>query len=223
MIGSHPEFTRPRWTRSPWVRGLTMGLACGLPLLLAASGCGTPERRRALLSHFLDGVPNSRTNHAAVLAGTPHPPTNALSNRFLRTSSGEPPTSLVVSIHAPYGDRQCQECHSARFSHALRAPRDQLCQGCHAKTVAEGAFVHSPVRNGECLACHHPHTTESPHLLVKKAAELCLQCHDADLLSRVDGHQDAARSDCITCHDPHRGSREYLLRNLAGLTPAPKS
>lgn len=223
MTRGHPEARLRSKTRWSCHRSYAAAFGFALFLLVTAGGCGTPDHRRALLSRFFDGVPGSRTTRTLVVAETSKPPTNVLSNRFPRAASGGPPAELVVSIHAPYGNRQCQECHSARFSHALRAPRDQLCQGCHPKTVAEAPYVHSPVRNGECLVCHHPHTTESPHLLVKKAAEMCLQCHDADLLSTVEGHQNAARAECTTCHDPHRGSREYLLRNLAGIPQSPRS
>ncbi|MCC7377476.1 MAG: hypothetical protein IT581_22640 [Verrucomicrobiales bacterium] len=191
-------------------------------LVIGMAGCGTPENRRSTLSRFFDGVPIPHPTNAVAEASSPSPTNSVLSGAFSRPTSSGPPTTLVVSIHAPYANRQCQECHSERFSHALKAPRDQICMGCHTKTLANVSVLHTPVRNGECLACHHPHTTESPHLLVKKNADLCLQCHDADLLSQVEGHQNPTRSNCMTCHDPHGGAREYLLRGVAAIAQAPK-
>jgi predicted CXXCH cytochrome family protein len=224
MIRGFPQLTAARRVTTRGLGGTVLGLAVlSCLFLLGMAGCGTPENRRATLSRFFDGVPVPHKTNAVTVASASGTATNALSGNFSRPTSSGPPTTLVVSIHAPYANRQCQECHSERFSHALRAPRDQICLGCHTKTLADATVVHTPVRNGECLACHHPHTTESPHLLVKKNADLCLQCHDADLLSQVEGHQNAKRSDCVSCHDPHGGTREYLLRGVANIAQAPKS
>lgn len=202
-----------------WAWGLGVVFALGL-----IAGCGTPENRQRMLSRFFDGVTvPGKTNAITATAASPVAPTNAAPNRFIRPVSTASPGTLVVSIHEPYAKRECQECHSARFSNALRAPREQLCLGCHAAVVADAPIVHTPVRNGECLACHNPHTTETPHLLVKRGPDLCLQCHDASLLSEVEGHRLGPAADCAKCHDPHRGTRNNLLRNVAALTPPPKS
>ena len=143
--------------------------------------------------------------------------------------------------HSPYEDDACDECHavsasasfrpefraqppSESYSDAsparLRFPREKLCYECHDDMTPEelapdDETIHSPVEDGECLACHDPHQSRYPKMLRlgDPFEKLCFQCHDPE---DVEGEpHDALEGDdrvCIRCHDPHVSEREYLIK-----------
>ncbi len=75
----------------------------------------------------------------------------------------------------------------------------------------EQPFVHGPVRDGRCSACHNP--PGSATAMVKPGNALCLSCHPerkADL-EKPYVHPPFKDGDCTTCHDPHASPTRYRL------------
>ncbi len=76
--------------------------------------------------------------------------------------------------------------------------------------------LHQPVKDGDCLACHHQTVKEHPikggksFALAAKGAELCNQCHDAMGKKKV-AHAPVKEGDCLACHNPHGSANRYLL------------
>lgn len=88
--------------------------------------------------------------------------------------------------------------------------------GCHKNKVRE-AFVHTPVKAGECYNCHQP--TAEKHPRVKKAAfkllgekeKLCYSCHE-NKDDKKFVHGPVASGDCTACHDVHQSPYKAQLR-----------
>lgn len=124
--------------------------------------------------------------------------------------------------HEPFAKGQCLDCHSAHSAatpHLLRKSEQELCTGCHEKTVtalASLAHVHEPVL-GECRSCHHAHGADAPGALRGKTHELCLGCHEPvrAAMSAPGTHVHGAMTEgdsCISCHMGHGGGTKALLR-----------
>jgi len=171
------------------------GVAGGAMLLLAAwASCTVTRENYKTLSFFFDGVPNPDAPAAAV-----DPRTGAVHQY------------VVVSLHAPYAEEKCDECHASRLRLSNRD--SAACLKCHAQTRQGFERMHGPVAAGACLWCHNPHESAYPHLLRDSDRRLCGQCHTPELLdtSRVPEHADEARA-CLECHVGHGGAHPFLMR-----------
>jgi len=93
--------------------------------------------------------------------------------------------------------------------------RGKLCVDCHDgfEEVLAQPFVHTPITEGECSACHSPHTSNHEMLLSAQTGEMCLECHD-DLVPEEtqSAHEVFVDGKCILCHDPHSSENENILR-----------
>jgi predicted CXXCH cytochrome family protein len=73
--------------------------------------------------------------------------------------------------------------------------------------------IHTPVEEGECLACHLPHFSDVGELLKDKAPALCGDCHDIgdkDLVAKHGGiGMDGVN--CTGCHTPHLAKAKGLI------------
>ncbi len=89
--------------------------------------------------------------------------------------------------------------------------------GCHPHK-ADKAFVHLPVKDGDCASCHkpsgqkHPKFKKEAFLLTDNGkAGLCSECHERkDTRKHV--HPPVAAGDCLACHDPHQSGNRYQLK-----------
>lgn len=89
--------------------------------------------------------------------------------------------------------------------------------GCHPHK-AEKAFVHKPVKEGECPSCHkatdkkHPKFKKEAFTLSdKRKSGLCNECHDRkNTMKHV--HPPVASGDCLDCHDVHQSDHKYQLK-----------
>lgn len=89
--------------------------------------------------------------------------------------------------------------------------------GCHTRQI-DKAFVHFPVKEGECSLCHKPSGQQHPKFkkeafvpLNKNKAELCSECHERkDTKKHV--HPPVAAGDCLDCHDPHQSDNKFQLK-----------
>ncbi len=86
---------------------------------------------------------------------------------------------------------------------------------CH-QAVAKINYQHSPVKDGDCLACHkqitsqHPNKAKKGFELTAKGAALCNQCHETLGKKKV-VHEPVKEGDCLACHKPHGASGRFLL------------
>jgi predicted CXXCH cytochrome family protein len=130
--------------------------------------------------------------------------------------------SPTYSVHRPFLEERCGDCHTSRFR--LEAVGADVCLKCHASATGQYPHVHGPVAAGACLWCHVPHESAYAHLFKGEARGVCTQCHDPSLMKadRVPAHADEHR-DCLECHAGHGGLDRYFLTDggSAG-PPAPR-
>lgn len=122
--------------------------------------------------------------------------------------------------HSPAKDGDCLSCHKQtspqhpvqdQKNFTLTATGEKLCATCH-ESPGKGPVVHPPVRDGDCLDCHHPHGSDSRFLLRSSdLSVLCFNCHDKTSFSKAQKHGPAAAGECTACHDPHRSAGKKLL------------
>jgi predicted CXXCH cytochrome family protein len=90
-----------------------------------------------------------------------------------------------------------------------------ISASCH-QAIGGLKYLHQPVKDGDCSACHQQKAKEHPikrgksFELTAKGAALCSQCHDAKGKKKV-VHPPVKDGDCLACHKPHGGSGRYLL------------
>jgi len=83
--------------------------------------------------------------------------------------------------------------------------------GCHTDIVNRN-FMHTPVVDSKCLACHEYAIAENHLFLLKKPGnELCIDCHTERPKGLV-VHKPVVDGDCLSCHDPHGSQHKAVLR-----------
>ncbi|MCF6307582.1 MAG: hypothetical protein L3J09_06480 [Flavobacteriaceae bacterium] len=121
---------------------------------------------------------------------------------------------ISVSIHEPYRERKCSECHNMQNTKNPLKSSDKLCYKCHDNFNTSYLILHGPVASGDCLVCHSPHRAKYKNLLVRSVQNLCLNCHDLDVLGDNNEHKDISKTTCLKCHNPHGGdSNMFLIKN----------
>jgi predicted CXXCH cytochrome family protein len=90
-----------------------------------------------------------------------------------------------------------------------------LCYDCHGGDQARftSSKAHSPVKNGDCLACHEQHSSPNKGLLKIKRNQLCYNCHTAEKakFTSETAHKPVADGDCFKCHDAHGTDNNFML------------
>ena len=162
-----------------------------------------------MLTFFFDGVPEPGASVALAdvkqrVHTVKEAETAEESERAARTS-----TSPYVSVHPPYQERACEDCHDRTSVTFLVMDAKQLCFLCHDSSEFEGPYVHGPVAVGDCVVCHHPHQSRQEHLLLGPVRDLCLSCHRAEDVYANENHVDV--ENCLDCHNPHAGEDEMLM------------
>ncbi len=131
---------------------------------------------------------------------------------------------LVPNRHRPLAFGRCDPCH--RYDGRLHKPVRELCLGCHGGEEFGRRIAHTPVRRGECLACHDPHASREPFLLkgryapgrtIDRAGDvaLCLGCHDRQAFFSESSETSLFRSQGRNLHalhlaKPGAGARQPL-------------
>lgn len=137
----------------------------------------------------------------------------------------------------------CHVPHASEVASLLKAPLKELCSSCHKEKAAEfkSPFMHGPVIQGQCQACHDPHGADNLNILKTVfPAEfynpykdglyaLCFNCHEKDIareaktrsltnfrngeqnLHYVHVHSEKGRS-CKACHDVHASNQQKHVR-----------
>ncbi len=162
------------------------------------------------------------------------------------------------SIHGPFQKGgKCYLCHNAHVSdyeHLLQNKEEKLCFKCHDKKIkmnglvikniagrVNGAkYIHTPIKEDGCSACHEAHSPDNYFLLSAafpkgaysegktESFAHCFDCHDEALMKEAqtteatafrDGtrnlhyvhvNRKKARS-CTVCHDVHGAKYAHLI------------
>ena len=116
------------------------------------------------------------------------------------------------SIHPPYKEKKCNNCHDKSKDSGLKRPKDQICFMCHPNIVNK-PMQHGPAAVGACLECHDPHSTSNPSLLKVEKAKVCAVCHK-EKRQAAEMHDKVIKAGmmCTDCHNPHAGDVKYFLR-----------
>jgi len=180
-------------------------------LLLCLAAACSAETRYRVLSFLFDGVP-APPGMEAPPEGRAQERRPAFYTSFDARSAAVPrpvqPVSVpeaIVSVHKPFAENKCKECHDPRMGFDTLPLTDaRLCDKCHLEQRQKNGWDHGPINLGTCVPCHVPHRSTNPHLLSQPVPDLCLECHSEDLQRREDYHDVPDVYDCLSCHDPHR-------------------
>lgn len=90
---------------------------------------------------------------------------------------------------------------------------------CHKK-IREGKWIHSPVSENLCDACHEVKepieniTKDHKSTLTGKVNELCLSCHSdfASELEKMPTIHKIVSQNCTKCHNPHGSDFKFNLK-----------
>lgn len=189
-------------------RSLALLLLALLSSGVALSGCD-PVTRYKVAATVFDGVPSL-------------PPQEEYCREYYdmrvaetaRKAAGATAAAGVVkqSVHPPYEEKKCDDCHDKNKTDGLVRPQRELCYVCH-KDFIKGDFVHGPVAVADCLFCHVPHDAAYQSLLKADPNMTCNRCH---LEKRIAGEMHnkvmAQKMNCIDCHNPHYGTVKYFLK-----------
>jgi predicted CXXCH cytochrome family protein len=90
-----------------------------------------------------------------------------------------------------------------------------LCFDCHGEDQAlySSEHAHSPVKDGNCLACHEKHSGSNASLLKVKKNQLCYSCHSQEKsrFTAEAAHKPVADGECFRCHDSHATENNAML------------
>ncbi len=159
------------------------------------------------------------------------------------------------------GCKNCHNTHASRFPKLLDKPVIELCAACHSqpqkrpdgtlvaaicKHVADSKFVHGPIREGDCSACHNPHGSKNFRMLREpypqefyapfdlQTYNLCFSCHDGRVFTTpatatltnfrngdrnlhfVHVNKETKGRTCRACHDTHASN---LPRHMTDKVP----
>ncbi|MFZ4855050.1 MAG: cytochrome c3 family protein [Desulfuromonadaceae bacterium] len=123
--------------------------------------------------------------------------------------------------HSPVQAQECLSCHHQKNqnhpilggkSWELVAKVPALCEQCHTP-FGKKKMMHSPVKDGDCIACHKPHGGSGQFLLDVRddRTELCITCHDPKAFKQPFMHGPVAVGACNKCHQPHESNEKALL------------
>ena len=161
--------------------------------------------------------------------------------------------------HMPMTEgKGCTSCHTAHTSSQealLKEGNMQLCLSCHnqpiqtatrtlsniAQQVEQAEFLHGPLRQDNCIACHQAHGSDHPNILQKafpadfyapfkeEAYDMCFECHDRMIVENESSeitdfrngdqnlhylhvNREKGRS-CRACHHEHASNQPKHVRS----------
>ena len=175
-------------------------MAVGLATVAGMAGCSQATRDR-LKAFFFEIPPETQaeTDAPARNAGAydADPPVLVI------------PTSAYASLHPPFVERSCNNCHDATARMAVRADLLYVCGQCHPRYFTD-QVGHGPVAQGQCIVCHDVHRSVHPALLKLSILYTCIECHDEPEDLSEEAHGVTGVENCTQCHDAHFGSGMLL-------------
>jgi len=184
---------------------ILFAVVCALLLFV---GCST-ESKHKWLSRFFDGVPAPGATNAP--AAVSEDETRPASTNAAAIAIAVKPL-VPHTLHPPYHDGNCTECHESKFSQKMKGPMNSVCFACHDDFLGKTKFKHQPAETGDCASCHDPHESPNKKLLVRTGKAMCLECHDDPLAKGKIKHQALESGDCLDCHSPHASNVKGLLK-----------
>ncbi len=179
-----------------------------ISMALLLSGCD-PATRYKVTSTIFDGVPKLPPAEQYCKEYHEHKTEEDLAAAKKKEQEA---TRGRDSVHPPYEDKRCNDCHNKDTDSGFVAPVKALCFVCHTGFI-KGSFVHGPAAVGSCLECHVPHSSQYPSLLREQGQALCKRCHREDrLVKSLHSQSNTKGMDCIDCHDPHAGEIRFFLK-----------
>lgn len=161
--------------------------------------------------------------------------------------------------HEPLTEGQgcigCHEPHASTQEQLLASNNMELCLSCHneriqyprgtlnniRKEVSEAKFLHGPLREQNCIACHEAHGSDFHYILEMAFPEdfyasfepekydLCFDCHDKQIVLEEESTFTAFRNgetnlhythvnrekgrSCRACHHEHASSQPNHIRS----------
>lgn len=177
---------------------------------LAVCAC-SPIARHKVLTTVFEGVP-SLPPPEQLCSEYAEKQVAALRDELAGRASAKDATLKEASVHRPYDEKKCDDCHDKSKEGGLVRPKKDLCLMCHTNFL-KGIYVHGPTAVGECLACHLPHNSKYPKLLKYDLGQLCTTCHkESRLAAQMHTQVGARKMVCADCHDPHSGNSSYFLK-----------
>src|SRR6266496_4075984 len=88
----------------------------------------------------------------------------------------------------------------------------KACLGCHVnfQDKLKSAFVHTPVKTGDCTGCHSPHAASFGKLLAADPNKICDRCHKTMIPEKARStHKVVLEGNCAKCHDPHAANNKF--------------
>jgi predicted CXXCH cytochrome family protein len=193
-------------------------------IVLFAAGC-EKHTKHEVLTFFFTGVPDPDAERLSQTRG----------EKIAVKKKRRRPIRQVYT-HGPKASGECFYCHNTDSTQSFKSlkkgkgmpqlsditpgrlvtSKKALCVQCHTTKSAELMFtdnlwVHGPLADGLCTACHDYHETKYPYMLKSKSSiKLCTQCHAKGFISEIEGHKN--EDECISCHNPHVGLNRLLLR-----------
>jgi len=118
--------------------------------------------------------------------------------------------------HKPVREN-CLDCHDVhgarnRFFILTEEP-SEVCNRCHDKILQGLKYVHGPLGQGLCLACHESHESDNPYLLISPLDQFCLVCHEdamEEAKNAITTHE-PYQKECTGCHSGHGSADRYFL------------
>lgn len=180
-----------------------------IPAILMA-GCN-PITRHKVLSTVFDGVPS---------LPPPEQVCAEYAEKKIAESKDEEAKKLIAagaeqgtgSVHAPYREKKCDDCHDKSKEDGFKQPLKDLCLMCHVNFI-KSTFIHGPVAVGDCLFCHLPHNASQPALLKKPKETICSICHrEKRAATGLHASVSSRKIACAECHNPHQGDAPFFLK-----------
>jgi predicted CXXCH cytochrome family protein len=119
--------------------------------------------------------------------------------------------ALNIGCDACHFTEQGKEHPKDRNSIKLRDDVPALCYNCHKEFKSRGKYIHAPVSEGMCTACHNVHQSDFKSLLIIEPPALCFKCHYKAKFIKKHFHKVALNSCGRRCHDAHASDRPYRL------------
>ena len=175
------------------------------------AGCD-PITRHKVLTTVFDGVPTLPPPEQICTEYADKKLADLRDELSGKKAAGSGADAGEESVHRPYGEKKCNDCHDKSKDSGLVRPPNEICLMCH-KGFFKGPYLHGPAAVGDCLACHVPHNSPDGPLLKTSAKLICVTCHREPraALSLHDKVADRKLA-CIDCHNPHYGSTPFFLK-----------
>ncbi|MBX3727602.1 MAG: cytochrome C [Candidatus Sumerlaeia bacterium] len=206
------------------------------PVEMECAGCHNPHGGTAAFFHPAEGPDLCRSCHGGFLE-------EAMQAPFPHGAMTE--GKACQNCHAPHASAQqgllgtdtmdlCLSCHSSEIRHARGTIPNIAAQ------LSSATFLHGPISERNCVACHKAHGSDVASILTKPfprefyapykegAYDMCFECHDNTLVlnerSTATQFRDGDRNlhflhvnrekgrTCRACHSEHASVQPHHVR-----------